>query len=174
MIDSFRNQVFNEDVLTVLQRIPDDSIGMIYGDPDYNVGINYAGSSYTLRWDAYIDWYIELTKECLRVLKPAGNLFLMNYPKQNSWLRCKYLDDAAYWVGDYVWIYNTNVGCTPRHFTTAHRSILVTVHEFSSNYLKLLLLESRNCGIILPYELEATGTRAGSSHRTTATTHQRT
>jgi site-specific DNA-methyltransferase (adenine-specific) len=27
-------------------------------------------------------------------------------------------------VQDYVWVYNTNVGHTPRRFTTAHRSIL--------------------------------------------------
>jgi len=40
---NFENKVFNEDVLKVLASIPDGSVDTIYGDPDYNVGINYAG-----------------------------------------------------------------------------------------------------------------------------------
>jgi site-specific DNA-methyltransferase (adenine-specific) len=124
MIDDYRNTVFNEDVLSVLRRLPDKSLDMVYGDPDYNVGINYAGKNYTQKWDEYIDWYIELAKESMRVLKPTGNLFMMNYPKQNAHLRVKYLDDSAYMVHDYVWIYNTNVGHSPQKLTTAHRSIL--------------------------------------------------
>ncbi|MDR0786242.1 MAG: site-specific DNA-methyltransferase [Treponema sp.] len=118
------NKVFNEDVFVTLKRIPDNSIDMVYGDPDYNVGIDYAGKKYTRKWDEYIAWYIALAKECMRVLKPQGNLFMINYPKQNAYLRVKYLDENAYNVFDYVWIYNTNVGHSPKKFTTAHRSIL--------------------------------------------------
>lgn len=123
-MEQFRNKIFNEDVLQVLRRIPDGSLDMVYGDPDYNVGINYAGNNYTQRWNDYIEWYAELTRECMRVLKPTGSLFMMNYPKQNAYLRVKYLDANAFDVQDYVWIYNTNVGHSPRRFTTAHRSIL--------------------------------------------------
>ncbi len=124
MIESFLNTVINDDVLKVLKQIPDNSLDMVYGDPDYNVGINYSGSNYTKKWNEYIDWYIELARESLRVLKPTGNLFMMNYPKQNAYLRVKYLEDNAYDVQDYVWVYNSNIGHSPRRFTTAHRSIL--------------------------------------------------
>lgn len=97
---------------------------MIYGDPDHNVGVNYSGKNYTTKWEDYIDWYITLTRECMRILKPTGSLFMMNYPRQNAYLRVKFLDSNAHDVQDYVWIYNTNVGHTPRRFTTAHCSIL--------------------------------------------------
>ncbi len=123
-MEKFRNKIFNVDVMEILKQLPDNSLDMIYGDPDYNVGINYAGKNYTKKWNDYIDWYIALTKECMRVLKSTGNLFMMNYPKQNAYLRVKYLDDNAFDVQDYVWVYNTNVGHTPKRFTTAHRSIL--------------------------------------------------
>ncbi len=132
----FRNIVFNEDVMKVLKELPDNSLDMVYGDPDYNVGINYAGKSYTTKWNEYIDWYIELTSECLRVLKPTGNLFMINYPKQNAYLRVKYLDENAYDVQDYVWIYNTNVGHTPKRFTTAHRSIIHATKSKINNFYK--------------------------------------
>ncbi|MDP2168052.1 MAG: site-specific DNA-methyltransferase [Thermodesulfovibrionales bacterium] len=135
-INNFRNKVFNEDVLIILKQLPDKSLDMVYGDPDYNVGINYAGKNYKTKWNEYIDWYIELTKECMRVLKPTGNLFMMNYPKQNAHLRVKYLDDNAYDVQDYVWTYNTNVGHSPKRFTTAHRSILHATKSKDNHFYK--------------------------------------
>ncbi len=135
-LDKFRNIVFNEDVLKILKQLPDNSLDMIYGDPDYGVGINYSGKKYISKWNEYIDWYISLTKECLRVLKPSGNLFMINYPKQNAHLRVKYLDDNAFDVQDYVWIYNTNVGHTPKRLTTAHRSILHATKTKNNNFYK--------------------------------------
>lgn len=136
MLSAFRNKVFNKDVIEVLKEIPNDSLDMIYGDPDYNVGINYNGKTYTQKWNDYIDWYINLVKESMRVLKPTGNLFMMNYPKQNAYLRVKYLDDNAYEVHDYVWVYNTNVGHSPKRFTTAHRSILHATKSKENNFYK--------------------------------------
>lgn len=135
-IDGFRNKIFNEDVMEILKKLPDNSLDMVYGDPDYNVGINYAGKKYTAAWNRYVDWYVELTRESLRVLKPTGNLFLINYPKQNSYLRVMFLDEAAYSVHDYVWVYNTNVGHSNKHFTTAHRSILHAIKSANSHFYK--------------------------------------
>ena len=118
------NKVYNDDIMNILKALPDNAIDMIYSDPDYNVGMKYNGKSYTKSFAEYIDWYIELAKESLRVLKPDGNMFFINYPKQNSYLRVKFLDEHCYSVFDYVWVYNTNVGHSPKKFTTAHRSIL--------------------------------------------------
>ncbi len=123
-IDRFLGKVFPKDVLDLLRELPDGSVDMVYGDPDYNVGVKYGDKSYTKTFDEYIEWYIELARESLRVLKDTGNMFLVNYPKQNAYLRVKYLDGACYEVSDYAWVYNTNVGHTPKRFTTAHRSIL--------------------------------------------------
>ena len=135
-INNFRNRVFNKDVIKTLQDLPDNSLDMIHGDPDYNVGINYNGKNYTTKWNDYIDWYIKLTKESMRVLKPTGNLFMINYPKQNAYLRVRYLDNEAYIVNDYVWIYNTNVGHSKSKFTTAHRSILHATKSKNNHFYK--------------------------------------
>ncbi len=123
-IGQYLDKVFLRDVFDLLKELPDKSVDMIYGDPDYNVGVKYGDKSYTRTFDEYIEWYISLARESLRVLKDSGNLFLINYPKQNSYLRVKYLDSACYEVADYAWVYNTNVGHTPKRLTTAHRSIL--------------------------------------------------
>ena len=120
----YLNQVFLGDIMELLKKLPDKSVDMVFGDPDYNVGIKYGTQTYTKNFAQYIDWYIELAKESMRVLKQDGNLFMLNYPKQNAHLRVKYFDNFYPEISEYVWIYNTNVGHTPKRFTTAHRSIL--------------------------------------------------
>jgi len=120
----YLNKVFLKDIMELLKGLPNKCVDMVFGDPDYNVGIKYGDKSYTKTFDEYIEWYLELAKESLRVLKDTGNMFLINYPKQNAHLRVKYLDGACHEVSDYVWIYNTNVGHSPCRFTTAHRNIL--------------------------------------------------
>lgn len=135
------NKVFQQDVLEFLRSLPDNSLDMVYGDPDYNVGINYAGRNYTTKWEEYIDWYGDLARESLRVLKEDGNLFFINYPKQNAYLRVKHLDALAKEVFDYAWVYNTNVGHSPRRLTTAHRSILHAVKSDKNRFYKEQIAE---------------------------------
>lgn len=130
------NKVINDDVMNVLAQLPDNSVDMVYGDPDYNVGISYGNRSYTSSWDSYIEWYGKLAQESFRVLHPQGNLFFINYPKQNAHLRVKYLDDLAYNLHEYVWVYNTNVGHSTRRFTTAHRSILHATKSSQNKWYK--------------------------------------
>ena len=136
LLNNFRNKVLNDDVFNVLKQLPDGSVDMVYGDPDYNVGVKYGDKSYTKNFDEYIEWYIELARESLRVLKDTGNMFFINYPKQNAYLRVRYLDQACYEVLDYVWVYNTNVGHSPKRFTTAHRSILHCRKTKDNNFYK--------------------------------------
>ncbi|MFH2069980.1 MAG: site-specific DNA-methyltransferase [Elusimicrobiota bacterium] len=135
-ITKYLNQIFLKDIIGVMKELPDKSVDMVYGDPDYNVGIKYGDTSYTKTFDEYMNWYIGLVRESLRVLKNTGNIFLINYPKQNAYLRVKYLDNTCYEVSDYVWVYNTNVGHSPNRFTTAHRSILHCRKTKDNNFYK--------------------------------------
>jgi len=123
-LEKSTNNVFLGDVFELLKNLPDESVDMVYGDPDYNVGIKYGAKSYTKSFQEYIEWYTQLAEESLRVLKNTGNMFLINYPKQNAYLRVRCLDSLCYDVKDYVWTYNVNIGHSPKRFTTAHRSIL--------------------------------------------------
>lgn len=123
----FINKVFHDDIMNVLKKLPDSSIDMIYGDPDYNVNIVYDGRNYTTKFDDYINWYIEMTNECMRVLKDDGNIMMMNYSQPNAHLRVKCLEipeSPAYMVEEYIWVYPYNFGMSKKKFTRAHRSIL--------------------------------------------------
>jgi len=132
----YRDKVVCGDVLDTLRALPESSVDMIYGDPDYGVGLDYAGRRYVKKWEEYIAWYIDLARECVRVLRSDGNLFFMNYPRQNAHLRVRYLEGAVHNVFDYAWVYPTNVGHSPRRFTTAHRSILHAVKSAHNKFYK--------------------------------------
>ena len=58
----------------VLKDLPDNSVDMVFWRSDYNVGIKYGENNYTRKFEDYINWYIELAKESMRVLKNDGNL----------------------------------------------------------------------------------------------------
>lgn len=151
------NNCYNEDVFETLKKCKKSGqkFKMIWGDPDYNVNIDYTGKKYTKKWSEYLDWYAELASLCLDVLEEDGHLFLLNYPKPNSHLRSKYLESPELdmlkfnsshkvnEVNEYVWIYNSNIGMSYKHYTTAHRSIL---HITKTKKSKL------NNSVFLPYK----------------------
>jgi site-specific DNA-methyltransferase (adenine-specific) len=124
------------DIMELLRKLPDNSIDLVYADPDYNVGIKYNNKSYTKSFSDYIEWCKSWSKESNRVLKEDGNFFIINYPKNNAYLRTQYLDNAFYDINEYVWIYNTNIGHSYRHFTTAHRSILHCTKSKNNKFYK--------------------------------------
>ncbi|MDG6970050.1 MAG: site-specific DNA-methyltransferase [Nitrososphaerota archaeon] len=130
------NHLYHGPIEEVLKRLPDESVDTIFADPDYNVGIIYEGKKYTTKFNDYIESTVAWAKECHRVLKPTGNFFIINYPRNNAYLRVRYLDEAFYDIHDYAWVYKTNIGQGPRHFTTAHRSILHCVKSPDNHFFK--------------------------------------
>src|SRR5712692_3946002 len=130
------NHLYCGPIEEVLSKLPNDSVDCIFADPDYNVGVTYQGRSFTTKFDNYIESCINWARECHRVLKPDGNFWIINYPRNNSYLRVRYLDEAFYAVYENVWVYRTNIGQGPSHFTTAHRSILQCVKQRRNRFFK--------------------------------------
>lgn len=73
--------LLNEDCLTALARIPDDSVDFCFADPPYNLAKKYD------RWDdarssaAYFAWCDLWLRELHRVLKPGRTLAVLNLPQ---------------------------------------------------------------------------------------------
>lgn len=132
----YLNHLFRGPVEALLPELPDESVDCIFADPDYNVGVTYQGRSYKTRFEDYLLWCGNWAKECFRILKNDGNLFIVNYPKNNSYLRVRLLDRLFHDVHDYTWGYPTNVGHARGHFTTAHRSILHCTKAAKNRFYK--------------------------------------
>jgi site-specific DNA-methyltransferase (adenine-specific) len=76
--------LFNDDCLAVLPFIRDEIADTIFADPPFNLGKQYGSRSKDDLADGdYVQWCKDWIRECYRILKPGGALFIYNLPKWN-------------------------------------------------------------------------------------------
>ena len=66
------NQVFCEDALSGLARIPDGSIDLILTDPPYNLGKDYGNASDQQSVEAYLAWTEQWIDAAVPKLNPTA------------------------------------------------------------------------------------------------------
>jgi site-specific DNA-methyltransferase (adenine-specific) len=135
------NRLQHGKIEPVLERLPEESVDCVFADPDYNIGVDYAGKSYKIADAAYQKWCAAWAEQCHAVLKPDGNMFIINYPRNNALLWANCLDPTFKRVNEYAWIYRSNLGVGKHQFTTAHRSILHCTKSRKNRFYKDAVVE---------------------------------
>ena len=73
------HKIIHSDAIIALNDcILDNSVDLIFADPPYNIGKNFAGCKD--KWDtdeAYLDWCYKWLDMCVRKLKPNGAFYVM-------------------------------------------------------------------------------------------------
>lgn len=78
-------KVFQGDCLEVLKTIENDSVDLVFADPPFNLDKLYPSKmDDNLREEEYLAWTEKWLKECVRVLKHGGSMFIWNLPVWNS------------------------------------------------------------------------------------------
>ena len=76
--------LFAGDCVHVLRDVRDQVVDTVFADPPFNLGKEYRGNTNDdLPDHEYLEWCKGWVKECVRVLKPGGSLFIYNLPKWN-------------------------------------------------------------------------------------------
>src|ERR1035441_7341506 len=76
--------LFSHDCLKILPKIKDQVVDTVFADPPFNLGKQYrASTNDRLPEVQYLTWCRDWVRECVRVLKPGGSLFVYNLPKWN-------------------------------------------------------------------------------------------
>ena len=73
---AWRDQVFCEDALHGLARIPDGAIDLLIADPPYGLGKDYGNDSDKLATADYLQWMTQWLDAALPKLKPNGSLYI--------------------------------------------------------------------------------------------------
>ncbi len=73
-INSIVNNIYMGDAVTILKKMPSDSIHLVLTSPPYNVGHNYDGYDDNLDWNRYKKFMEEVMKEIYRILVKGGRL----------------------------------------------------------------------------------------------------
>ena len=97
-----RGVIFNADCLNVLPQIEEASVDTIFADPPFNLHKQYGAKvNDSLSENAYLMWSRVWLKECIRILKPGGSLFVYNLPKWNILLGAYLMEEGMlfrHWI----------------------------------------------------------------------------
>ena len=120
----------NKDCLEFLSELDTESVDLVLTDPPYFIGFD-GGKGWDSAWDTekdYLDWCMEWSEECARVLKPNGCMYVWGTTKTDTFLRYKLdvlnsLEDMVYqsWI---IWSYDWG-GRTKKNFARKHEDLLM-------------------------------------------------
>ena len=120
--ERMKHTIYQGDCIKIMKKLPDESVDLIVTDPPYNIGVDY-GKNKDKNKD-YFKWCFKWLKECERVLKNNGSIYIINYPENNSRIMNELSKTNMIFRNWIVWHYPSNIGHSKTNFTRASRSIL--------------------------------------------------
>jgi site-specific DNA-methyltransferase (adenine-specific) len=106
------------------QEIPSESIDLIFIDPPYNIGKQFA--NFTDKWASeadYIEWAYQWLDESIRVLKPNGTLYLMASTQAMPYFDL-YLRKKLTILSRIIWHYDSSGVQAKKYFGSMYEPIL--------------------------------------------------
>ena len=124
---NLRQDVIHGDTIKILPTLEANSAQIIIADPPYNIGKDFGNDSDKQPMDEYLLWCEQWIKECLRILKPNGTMFIYGF----SEILALILSKVPYgihrrWI---VWHYTNKTVPTAHFWQRSHESIIVLWKE---------------------------------------------
>ena len=115
-----KNKVYNEDCISGMKKIQDNSVDIIICDPPYNIGKNFGNDSDKQDMNKYLNWCDEWIKESIRILKPNGTLYIYGFSEILAFIRVR-ININVRWI---IWHYTNKVTPSLNFWQRTHESIL--------------------------------------------------
>ncbi len=112
----FENKIICGDSLSVLKKLPDNCIDLIFTSPPYNFGLNYTSNRDDKNWDKYFQELFNVFKEGIRVLKFGGRFIVNIQPLFSDYIPSHhiisnfFIKNNLIWKGEILWEKN-NYNC---------------------------------------------------------------
>ena len=132
MVNKFYNKIIKGDCLSVLKKIPDNSVDMTFADPPFNLKKKYGNYKDSKETEDYLSWCNNWISEMVRVTKPTGSVFVHNIPR---WLTyyAEHLNKIAHFRHWIAWDSGaTPLGKTllPNHYGILYYTKSVSYKDF--------------------------------------------
>ena len=115
------NKIYNEDCVTGMMKINDNSVDIIICDPPYNIGKDFGNNSDKQKMDDYLLWCDSWISQCLRILKPNGTLYIYGFSEILSFIRTRIYCNVR-WL---IWHYTNKNVASLNFWQRSHESIIV-------------------------------------------------
>ena len=129
-------KIFLGDCKDILKKIPDNSIDLIFTSPPYadQRRNTYGG----IHPDEYVEWFLPISKELLRVLKPTGTFALNIKEKVVNGERSTYVIELILemrkqgwlWTEEFIW---HKKNCYPGKWPNRFRDAWERILQFNKN-----------------------------------------
>ena len=114
------DKIYNEDCILGMQKIQSESVDIVICDPPYNIGKDFGNDSDKQEMDDYLSWCDSWIKECLRILKPQGTLYIYGFSEILAFIRTRVTCNVR-WL---IWHYTNKVTPSLNFWQRTHESIL--------------------------------------------------
>lgn len=114
------NKVYLQDCVEGLKALPSATAQIIICDCPYNIGKDFNNNSDKQPMEDYLKWCDEWIRECLRVLKPNGTMYIYGFSEILAFIRVR-LTCNVKWL---VWHYTNKNVPSVRFWQRSHESIL--------------------------------------------------
>jgi DNA modification methylase len=85
VMETALGRLYKGDCVALMLTMQSDSVDMIFADPPFNLNKLYPSSiDDNLKTERYLEWCEVWLRECVRLLKHGGSLFVWNLPKWNA------------------------------------------------------------------------------------------
>ncbi len=143
------NKIYAGDCISLMRKIPDNSVDLIFADPPYNLQLNnelYRPNQTRVdavddEWDKFnsFEEYDEFSRkwlsECRRILKDSGSIWVIG-TYHNIFRIGKIIQDLGYWIlNDVIWIKtNPMPNFRGTRFNNAHETLIWATKSKESKY----------------------------------------
>jgi site-specific DNA-methyltransferase (adenine-specific) len=118
-----RQEILQGDVMSFLPSMEPDSAQIIIADPPYNIGKDFGNDSDKQPMDEYLKWCDLWIKECLRILKPNGTMFIYGFSEILALILARIpFGVNRRWI---IWHYTNKNVASLNFWQRSHESILV-------------------------------------------------
>lgn len=114
------NIIYEKDVLEGLSELDDNSIDIIVADPPYNIGKDFGNKSDKQKMEDYLNWCENWVRECERVLKPTGTMYIYGFSEILAYIRVR-VNINVRWL---IWHYTNKNVPSLNFWQRSHESIL--------------------------------------------------
>ena len=122
-----KQEILQGDSLLLLPTLPSDSAQIIIADPPYNIGKDFGNDSDKKPMDEYLVWCDQWIKECLRILKPNGTMFIYGFSEILALITARIpFSIHRRWL---IWHYTNKNVASLNFWQRSHESILVLWKE---------------------------------------------
>ena len=146
---NFKNKIINGDSIQELKKIPNETFDLIFADPPYNLQLKKELTrpdrskvkAVDDKWDkfenfkSYDDFTIDWLKECKRILKKNGTIWIIG-TYHNIFRVGSKIQDLGFWIlNDVIWNKNNPMpNFKGTRFTNAHETLIWASKNEQSKY----------------------------------------